>query len=483
MRCCVSRRSNVGVVAFALITVIITLAHEGAAHSQSTAASGSQTAASPAPAAPRDEDVLAYLQNTIVDAEYDRIDLEKVIADLRERHNLNIHVSWSALEAVGVRGDQRIELRLKQVSLATLLDMILREAGGGRANEISYMVSYGVLVISTGEATREETVLRAYDISDLLESGYALRRFANTPVLGLELTGREFVGGEQRKTGGGGGAGGGGGGGSIFSGGGDDAARASHMERVDNLANLVLENIEPATWRNAGGDTGSLHVFNSTMLIRHTLRTHQSIAEFFGMLRGSRPEPVDVDAAIVRVRTDKAAEMRKEIGPAFPRLTSQQAERFALSASEGVLFRSSSSGFNGQGLWFSALTQRDVLTGQSPVVAQGVNAFATKSEESTAGLELIVLPLLTPETNELTLDVQMAWVPSTQTTQRSIALGTGAGEASIDQTIRSMRSVSSTTTMKIGDAIALSIPNQLSDNGAAMEWEDWLIVRVRKPGA
>jgi hypothetical protein len=254
------------------------------------------------------------------------------------------------------------------------------------------------------------------------------------------------------------------------------------MECVEDLANLVIESIEPETWTEAGGDTGSMRVFNSTMLIRQTLRNHQRIAEFFGMLRGSRPEPVDVDAAIVRLRADKASEMRKQVGSAFPRLNQQQADAFALAASEGVLFRGSTSGFNGQGLWFSALTQRDVLTGQSPVVAQGVNAFATKSEESTAGLELIVLPLLTPETDELTLDVQMAWVPSTQTTQRSIALGTGAGEASIDQTIRSMRTVSSTTTLKMGDAIALSIPNQLSDTGAAMEWEDWLIVRVHKPG-
>jgi hypothetical protein len=49
--------------------------------------------------------------------------------------------------------------------------------------------------------------------------------------------------------------------------------------------------------------------------------------------------------------------------------------------------------------------------------------------------------------------------------------------------MRSMRSVSSTTALKVGESIALSIPSQLADSGAAMEWEDWLIVRVRKSGA
>ena len=440
-----------------------------------------QAASHAAAPAGQDEAVLSLLQNTVVDADYDRLDFERVIADLRERFKLNIHVSWAALEAAGVRRDQRIEIHLRQITLATMLEILLREASSGIDEPLSYHVQDGVLIITSGERAREDTVMRAYDVSDLLESGYAIRRFANTPVLGLELTGREFVGGEkpQEKQGGGGG-GMGGGGGSLFSG--EDPARYSEMERIESIINLVIESIDPDTWAEAGGEPGTIRVFGSTMLIRHTMRTHQRIAEFFSVLRGSRPEALDVDATIVRVRADKAAQWRREVGPGFPRLNPQQSEQLAqATAAEGVLFRGSSSGFNGQGLWFSALTQRDVLTGHMPVVAQQVSAFASITQQSTAGLELIVLPLLTPQSDEMTLDVQMAWIPSTQAATRPITLGPGAAETTVDQTVRSMRSVSSTTKLKVGDAIALSIPNQLSDQGAAMEWEDWLVVRVRKP--
>src|SRR4029453_17394151 len=104
----------------ALSSVAIVLALS-AANAQNLAAA--QPPSSPRQSGPaRDEAVLAVLQDTIVDADYNRIDFEKVIQDLRERFNLNIHVSWTNLEAGGVRRDRRIEVQLKKISLAPLLD-------------------------------------------------------------------------------------------------------------------------------------------------------------------------------------------------------------------------------------------------------------------------------------------------------------------------------------------------------------------------
>ena len=437
----------------------------------------------------QDEALMRMLQETLIDADYDRIDFERVIDDLRERFELNIHVSWSQLEKIGVRRDARIEVKLKQVSLATLLGIVLREVSDP-IDPLNYIVNNGILTISAGRMTREPTLLRTYDVTDLIESGYAIRRFANTPVLGLELTGREFIGGELRREsgggggfGGGGGGGGGGDGGSIF---GDpgDIDRSSVMELVQNIIGIIQENVEPESWRDFGGDVGFLQVFDSTLLIQQTLRAHQRIDELLNMLRSSRPAALDADVAVVRLRTDRAAELRLKIGKRFPRLTAEQAAELAWSPkSEGVLFRGIASGFNGSRLWFSALTQRDVLSGMTATVGEGVNAFAPRTATSTAGIELIVLPLLSPESDQVTIDVQMAWVPSTQVSSRDVALGTPSGDGSIDQTKRSMRTVSAATTVKLGDAIAFSIPVQLSDTGSAVEFEDWLIVRVRRPGS
>lgn len=459
-----------------------------------SAACGQDATAPSTEVVDQDEALMRMLQETLIDADYDRIDFERVIDDLRQRFDLNIHVSWTQLEKIGVRRDERIEVKLKQVSLATLLGIVLREVSDP-IDPLNYIVNNGILTISVGTMTREPTLLRMYDVTDLIESGYAIRRFANTPVLGLELTGREFIGGELRREGGGGGGFGGGGGGGGAGGGGaggggiffdpsDEADRRTVMERLQEIVDLILESVDPNLWIDNGGDTASIQAFETTLLIRHTLRGHQKVAELLDMLRSSQPEPLDADVAILRLRIDRAAELRLKIGDRFPRLTAEQAAELAWSAkSEGVLFRGIASGFNGSRLWFSALTQRDVLSGMTATVGEGVNAFAPRTATSTAGIELIVLPLLSPESDQVTIDVQMAWVPSTQISSRDVALGTPSGDGSIDQTKRSMRTVSAATTVKLGEAIAFSIPAQLSDTGSAAEYEDWLIVRVRRPGS
>ena len=203
----------------------------------------------------QDEAITLMLQNTLVDADYDRIDLDRVIDDWRDRFGLNIHVSWAQLEKVGVRRDQRIEIKLKQVPIETVLDIVLREASG-LSDDVKYIVSNGILMISIDYIVREPRVLRTYDVTDLIESGYALRRFANTPVLGLKLTGREFVGGEVRRYGGGGS--GGGGGGRVFGDSEDDPDRLSEMELIEGIIDLLIEIVEPDSWVEAGGNTGSV---------------------------------------------------------------------------------------------------------------------------------------------------------------------------------------------------------------------------------
>ncbi len=431
----------------------------------------------------QDEALMRMLRETLIDADYDRIDFERVIDDLRQRFNLNIHVSWTQLEKIGVRRDERIEVKLNQIPLSTLLDIVLREVADPEF-ALNFIVSDGILRITSSDLTREPTVLRTYDVTDLIESGYAIRRFANTPVLGLELTGREFIGGELRREGGGGGGLGGGGRGQIFGDPEDAPDRRSEMERIQEVIDLLMTSVEPDTWVDYGGETGSILAFESTLLIRHTLRVHQKIAELFQLVRSSQPQPLDADVAVVRLRIDRAAELRLKIGDRFPRLTAEQAAELAWSPkSEGVLFRGIASGFNGSRLWFSALTQRDVLSGMTANVGEGVNAFAPRTATSTAGLELIVLPLISPGSDQVLIDVQMAWVPSTNVTSRGVALGTPSGDGSIDQTKRSMRTVSAATSAKLGDGVVFSIPSQLSDTGSAAQFEDWLIVRVRRPGS
>ncbi len=146
-----------------------------------------------------------------------------------------------------------------------------------------------------------------------------------------------------------------------------------------------------------------------------------------------------------------------------------------------MLFRGTTSGFNGQAMWFSALTQRDVVTTVKTQTAEQINAFTPVTGFATEGLELIVLPLLCNGEDAMLLDVQMAWVPGTAVTARDVTLAGGEAIGSIDQTRRSMRTVSTTAKVNVDEGLVLTIPYQLDDAGRAAEYEDWLVLYVRAP--
>lgn len=424
-----------------------------------------------------DEALITRLQETIVDADYDAMDFSAVVDDLRERFDLNIHVPWSAFRWIGGRRDDRVTIKLKQISLATLLEMLTGQLGD-QTEKVTYSVRSSVIVIAPRYHLSRNTVMKTYDITDLIESGYATRRFGNTPVLSLKLTGREFFGGERRESDKKRGRGGGGG--SIFGDPGEDPAR--EMELVQEIVDMLQENVGPDDWRNMGGDVASLHPYNNTLIIRHTINGHRRIRAFFEMIRNSMPQPLDGEVIVLRLRADKADEWRRRLGPGYPRLSQVQLDDLLKTATEDrVLFRATTTALNGQRMWFSALTQRTVLTGIDAVVGDQSAALTPKSDFATEGLELIVLPLLKPGTQEITLDVQMAWVPSSTVQQRGVAMAHPGTSATIDQITQTMRTVSTTAKVRLDEALVLTIPDKLDDQGRAIAHEDWLIIRVSRP--
>ncbi|MHC5114901.1 MAG: hypothetical protein ACYTGP_10795 [Planctomycetota bacterium] len=445
-------------------------------------------------AADADERLIIKLRTTRLDARYVREDFSEVVDDLRAQFDLNIHVAWTALSELAVRRDDQVTVELAGITLDTLLRLVTDDLATG--HRVGHAVRNGVVLIAPRQELRQQTVVRTYDVTDLLESGYAHRRFTSTPLLRLTTTGRELVGGVARGPrsgfGGGGGGfggggaggrggGGGGGGGSIFGEPTFGPPPLTAMERIDQITDLLMANITPDEWVDHGGEVASLWVWNSTLFVRHTVEHHREIERFLSLIRTTQPVSLNGEVAIIRLPAERAEQWRSQLG-SFPRIDDEAwAALLAAAAPDRVIFRGTTSGFNGQRLWFSALAQRTVLTRLNPVVSESVRAFTPRWDLATDGLELIVLPLLDANGETLILDVQMAWIPTTETTERPVALGSDDGNGTIDQVTRRMRTVSTATRLANDHAIVLTIPHRLDDLGRAAKHEDWLLVRVRHP--
>jgi hypothetical protein len=125
---------------------------------------------------------------------------------VRDVSGANIHVNWRALEAAGVAPDSPVNVRLREVPLRKVLNVLLSEAAPG-AN-LTYYTSEGVIEVTTSEMADAEQITRVYPVEDLLME---VPDFDNAPSFSLEDSAGSGGGGGGGRGGGGGGRGGGGG--------------------------------------------------------------------------------------------------------------------------------------------------------------------------------------------------------------------------------------------------------------------------------
>jgi len=138
---------------------------------------------------------------------FDALPLEAVIEELRKLTGLNIVPNWNALEAVAIERDAEVTLNLKQeVSFEKAIELILDEIGAGDV-DLGYVIDDGIVRISTKEDLSRKTVIRVYNVQDLLISVPTFRGRLNLDQMGQDQGNEGGLGGGRFIRGGGGGGG------------------------------------------------------------------------------------------------------------------------------------------------------------------------------------------------------------------------------------------------------------------------------------
>jgi hypothetical protein len=240
------------------------------------------------------------LDRTLPEVRFDNVGLADAVEFLRDISGANIHVNWRAIEELGVDQDTPINMRLRNVTLRKTLQLMLAEAGAGF---LTFHVDEGVVHITTRELAERVMYTRVYNVEDLLVE---IPNFDGPrgQIIGDAQGGRGGGGGRGtgggtrggggggRGTGGGGGggfgAGGGGGGfGAGGGGGGFGAGGGGEMgwgqgvdsmtkaERGQQLAELIMETVEPEIWRDMGGPA-SIRYWNGNLIVTAPRHVHEA---------------------------------------------------------------------------------------------------------------------------------------------------------------------------------------------------------------
>ncbi|MFG0305142.1 MAG: hypothetical protein ACF8Q5_02870 [Phycisphaerales bacterium JB040] len=225
---------------------------------------------------------LAALESARMPIDFSDNPLSDVIDFIATNAGVDSDVDWTSLEDIGIDRDMPVTLRLSSATPAsTVLDRVLQQVSDP-ALPAEWAVIDGILVIASDDVLRRNTMMRSYDIRDLL---FEVPNFDNAPDFDLQTS-----------------SGSGGGGQSPFQGSsGQDEDRLPREERVDNLVQVIQNNVDPNGWIELGGNTGAIQELSGVLIITQTPKAHRAITSLLDMLRDVRAVQINVEARFLLV--------------------------------------------------------------------------------------------------------------------------------------------------------------------------------------
>jgi len=106
------------------------------------------------------------LATKLLGVDFQELPFQKAIQWLTDSTGANITVNWTALEAAGIKKDDKITLHLRDVKFETALRQVLGLAGG-LSTPPAYMMQDGIIHISSSEDLGKTVVTCLYDVRDL----------------------------------------------------------------------------------------------------------------------------------------------------------------------------------------------------------------------------------------------------------------------------------------------------------------------------
>jgi general secretion pathway protein D len=245
------------------------------------------------------------LQSVAPELKFEAQRFEDVIDQLRALTGLNIVPNWAALGASAIEKDVEVNLKpLQNVKYEKALQLILDQVGGGET-ELAFEIDDGVIRVSTKEDLSRNKLTRVYDVQDLIISIPTFRsRFPNSGSAPQPQNQQGGLGGGRFLFGGGGGAGGAGGGQQQGGGGGQGQQEEQQQQQgnpLEPIMTLIQQTIDPESWRESGGNVGSIQPLNKQIIITQTATAHAQIRDLLKQLRQARALQVAVEARYITI--------------------------------------------------------------------------------------------------------------------------------------------------------------------------------------
>jgi hypothetical protein len=207
---------------------------------------------------------------TLPSLEFDRLALADAMDRLRDDSGANIFVNWRALEASGVNKDAPVSLHPPAADLGTTLRSLLDQVEAShRGVRLGFNLEEGAVVVSTRDDLAQNVETRVYDVRDLVDPDRFAASASAAPGL---FSAKRTAPAPLRHWG-------------I-----DDLFRpgmrgGSTASRTTALVQEMEKEVDPTSWRGAGGKIGAVRAISGQLVVTQTPENQAEIVYFLQQRR------------------------------------------------------------------------------------------------------------------------------------------------------------------------------------------------------
>jgi len=244
---------------------------------------------------PEDEAIISKMKTIRKSVDFTETPIQQVVDFLQDVYGVNIVLDQTALEWLG---DIFITLKLRDVTLETVLDFVTRQHG------LAYVVQKGVVFISTPDQAREEVVRVSFDVKDLVirVPDFAGPTLGTEGVSGEESGGTTTRGGRRttgtRRTTTTGGEGYYGGETETGAGAAEAIYEVSPEEAGQELVDIIMDTVHRQEWDKPDV---SIQYSNGYLIVTQTREVLEEIQKFLADLRAARALQVSLDIRFITI--------------------------------------------------------------------------------------------------------------------------------------------------------------------------------------
>ncbi|MBL0870591.1 MAG: hypothetical protein IBJ18_08455 [Phycisphaerales bacterium] len=237
---------------------------------------------------PENRKAIAALEGKKIPVQFKGVSLDKALAYIAQNTQVDVTANWESLKSIGVEPTARVNLSLiNDVSAKTALQRVLDQLKTDGSSRVDWAVNDGIVNVASAETIKRQTSTLTYNITDLL---LEVPDYKDVPELDLarvlarkaDLDTRSgpFAKATQRDE------------------------RNERLDRIRRITDLIQRTVDPESWREIGGDTGSISELNGTLVITQTPRNHAAITGLLSKLREIRSMQINIESRFLLVSQD-----------------------------------------------------------------------------------------------------------------------------------------------------------------------------------